>query len=162
MRFGAGCSVICCWKWQALKAARRLAVKAVDWLPANPELAHIEGIGRDLLPPAGAGARRQGGVARRCPALSRLPIKFQSQHPPPSAWQEQERGGKAAPKALPAPAANGKAAAFEDADVSGSDEDEEEVDEEDSEEGSDDEEMESDGEPQCWFGVIGRPCLARL
>jgi len=46
--------------------------------------------------------------------------------------------------------------------VSGSDEDEEEVDEEDSEEGSDDEEMESDGEPQCWFGVIGRRCLARL
>ncbi|PRW20488.1 peptidyl-prolyl cis-trans isomerase FKBP53 [Chlorella sorokiniana] len=49
---------------------------------------------------------------------------------------EQERGGKGAPKALPAPATNGKAAAFEDADVSGSDEEDEEE--------SGDEQMESD------------------
>lgn len=56
--------------------------------------------------------------------------------------QEQEGSRKAALKALPAPAANGKAAAFADDDVLGSDE------EEDSEEGSDDEQMESDGESE--------------
>ena len=61
---------------------------------------------------------------------------------------QHQEGGKPAPKALPAPPANGKAAAFEDADVEGSDEEEE-----DSEEGSDDEELESDGDRSfgCWW-----------
>lgn len=67
--------------------------------------------------------------------------------------QEQEGGRKAALKALPAPAANGKAAAFADDDVSGSDEEEE-----DSVEGSDDEQMESDGESESGWQLAGSAC----